>query len=538
MNLPLQIDRRNAIPLQDQLFEQLRQLILTGKLKPNSRVIATRFLAEQAGVSRTTVLLAYERLISEGYLETRPAIGTFVCSTLPEVPKPKPGHNPASDISRQASLYPAAFHGSLTPHPYVPGETIDFSRSRLDASHLLPSKIWLQGMRNVFARAPEGMAQPLPAAGIKPFRHAIADYLAATRGIMASPEQVITVNGRRQACGLVAHLVQRRGDRVVLEAPGDEGVADFFKARDAQLVHVPVDEHGLETRRLPQGSVSLAYVTPARQNPIGGTMPQARRVALITWARQAGAYLIEDDSDSEFRYRGTLPLPLAALDPYGLVFYMGSFAKTIGEGVGLGYLVVPAEFVEPILAIKSMAEDGRPWLGQMVVTDLLTSGAYEHHLRRVRRTYMERRDCLIKALQEHFGDVRLIGTEIGTELTWVLPENMPPAQAVCDTARAHGVNIEPVIEQNPSTVMSRYHGKALILGYAALTPAQLQQGVARLAASLSESGSAMVHGLENTAEIGAGRGNAGPSQPKFAKPGACRGTARCRLQLLPEPSSP
>ncbi len=486
MNLPLQLDRRDAIPLQDQLFDQLRQMIVSGKLKPNSRVIATRFLAEQAGVSRTTVLLAYERLISEGYLETRPAIGTFVCSSLPDGPKLKSVRNSAADIPRHASLYPAVFHGSPTPKPYVPDQTIDFSLSRHDASHLLPPKVWLQGVRSVLAREPNGMADPLPAAGVAPLRRVIVDYLAATRGIMASPEQVVIVVGRRQACGLAAHLFQRRGDRVVLESPGDDAIANFFKARNAELVHVPVDEHGLQTDRLPRGPVAMAYVTPARHNPIGGTMPQARRAALIGWARESGAYLLEDDSDSEFRYHGTTALPLAALDPYGLVFYTGSFAKTLGAGVGLGYLVVPAEFVDAILAIKAMAEDGRPWLEQMVIRDLLTSGEYEHHLRRVRKVYLERRDCLIEALRAHFGDIRLIGTEIGTQLTWVLPDQFSSARAVCDVARAHRVNIDRVVTTNPETAkVCRFHDRALVFGYSALTTEQLQQGVARLADALS-----------------------------------------------------
>ncbi|MGC9953770.1 MAG: PLP-dependent aminotransferase family protein [Rhizomicrobium sp.] len=479
MNLPLQLDRGASIPLQDQLFEQLRQLILTGKLKPNSRIIATRFLAEQVGVSRTTVLLAYERLISEGYLETRPAVGTFVCSAPPKQPKLESAHNPLSDIPRQASLHPAVFRGSLTPRPNLPDGIIDFSPSRFDASHLLPAKVWLQGIRNVFEREPDGLAKPQPAAGVLSLRRVIVDYLAATRGIMASPEQVIIVVGQRQACSLVAHLFQRRGDRVVVESPGDESVVSFFKARDADVIHVPVDEHGLETDRLPQGPASLVYVTPARQNPLGGTLPQSRRGTLLGWAREAGAYLIEDDSDSEFRYHGTTPQPLAALDPYGLVFYTGCFAKTLGAGLGLGYLVVPSEFVDAIVAMKSMAEEGCPWLEQMVVADLLTSGEYDHHLRRVRKIYLERRNCLIQALRTHFGDVRLIGVEIGTQLTWLLPEHFPSARAVCDVARAHGVNIERVISEPAGTC--RYHDKALVFGYGALMAEQLGQGIARLA---------------------------------------------------------
>jgi GntR family transcriptional regulator/MocR family aminotransferase len=212
-------------------------------------------------------------------------------------------------------------------------------------------------------------------------------------------------------------------------------------------------------------------------------MPQSRRGALLGWAREAGAYLIEDDSDSELRYHGTTPQPLAALDPYGLVFYTGSFAKTLGAGLGLGYLVVPSEFVDAIVSIKSMAEDGCPWLEQMVVADLLTSGEYDHHLRRVRKIYLERRDCLVQALRTHFGDIRLVGMEIGTQLTWLLPDGFPSARAVCDAAHAHGVNIEYVFSEPAGAC--RYDDKALVFGYAALTTEQLQQGIACLAEALS-----------------------------------------------------
>ncbi|MDE2112081.1 MAG: PLP-dependent aminotransferase family protein [Alphaproteobacteria bacterium] len=482
MNLPLQLDRDAPIPLQDQLVEQLRQLILTGKLKANSSIIGTRFLAEQMGVSRRTVLLAYERLISEGYLETRPAVGTFVCSTPPDRIKENSTQVLLSSIPRQACLRPTTFHVSSVEHHNVPDGMIDFDPLRVDTSHLLPPKVWLHGMRNVFAHEPDGLATAMPAAGAMPLRRVLVDYLAATRGIMAAPEQVVIIGGRRQACSLVAHLFQHQGDRIVVESPGDEAIAGFFQARGAELIHVPVDEQGLETDRLPDGPVSLAYVTPVRQNPIGGTMPHSRRVALIEWARQVGAYLIEDDSDSEFRYHGATPQPLAALDPYGLTFYTGSFAKTLGAGLGLGYLVVPSEFVETIVAIKSMADDGCPWLEQMVVADLLTSGEYDHHLRRVRKIYLERRDCLVRVLRAHFGDVRLIGAEVGTQLTWLLTERFPSALAVCNAAWTHGVNIERAIDGAAETC--RYRDKALIFGFAALTPEKLQYGIARLSDAL------------------------------------------------------
>ncbi len=485
MNLPLDIDRASAVPLQDQLFEQLRQLVLTGGLKPNSRIIATRFLAEQVGVSRTTVLLAYERLISEGYLETRPAIGTFVCSAPPDQPNHNARSNGSCDTVRQAFFRPSLFSGMAASISEQTNGIIDFSPSRPGISHLLPSKDWLDGMRSVFKRDPLGLASPQPASGIQSLRQAIADHLAASRGIMASPDQVIVVAGKQQACNLVAHLFQRRGDHVVLESPGDKSIVNFFKQRDAKLIHVPVDEHGLKTDQLPDGLVSLAYVSPARQNPLGGTMSQTRRTDIINWAREVGAYIIEDDSDSDFRYHGTTPRPLAALDPYGLVFYSGSFAKTLGAGLGLGYLVAPAEFVDAITAIKSLAEDSSSWLQQMVVGDLLVSGEYDHHLRRSRKTYLERRDTLISELQVYFGEVYLVGTEIGTQLTWVLPERFPSAQVVREAAHVRGVNIECVAEEGVgSGKPGSYCERTLIFSYAALTPGQIRQGIARLAEAL------------------------------------------------------
>jgi GntR family transcriptional regulator / MocR family aminotransferase len=483
MNLPLQLDRTTATPLQDQLFEQLRQLIITGKLKPNSRVIATRFLAEQVGVSRTTVLLAYERLINEGYLETRPAIGTFVCAALPEQRTRETVRVEISDIPRQASIHPQAFDRPLTAAPTPPQCTIDFNPEHCDSSNLLPAKVWLKGLRSVFELEPEGLAKPQPPRGVQSLRCLIVDYLAATRGVMTSPEQVIMVTGRRQALSFVAHLFQRHGDRVVLESPGDTDIAEFFRLRKASIVRVPVDERGLNTDYLPKGPVSLAYVTPARQNPLGPTMPQSRREALLAWARESEAYLIEDDTDSELRYHGTTAPPLAAIDPYGLVFYTGSFTRTLGAGLGLGYLVVPPEFAEAITAIKLMMEAVCPWLEQMVVAYLLTTGEYDHHLRRVRKIYLERRDCLIRALRDNFGDVQLMGTEVGTQLTWILPDHLPPAQAVHEVARAHGVGVGRAICDCGGSPCNR-HDKALVLGYAALDPAALREGVDRLAEAL------------------------------------------------------
>ena len=476
MNLPLQLDRAAAVPLQDQLFEQLRQLILTGRLKPNTRVIATRFLAEQVGVSRRTVLFAYERLISEGYLEARPAIGTFVSAIPPKQIKPVSVTNPLADTPRQAALYPA-MRDNLVPPP--PSEcSVDFSPAQPETGPLLAPKIWLRWMREV----PDTDIFSKPEAGAHPLRQVIATYVAATRGILASPEQIVIVTGRRHACSLMAALFLRHGDRVVVETPGEPSIAALFGTRHAEVVGVPVDASGLQTEHLPQGSIAMAYVTPTRQNPLGGVMPQARRTALIEWARGAGAYLLEDDSDCDLRYHGQALPPLATLDPYGLVFYLGSFSKTLGAGLSLGYLVVPPEFTGPIQAAKALGPEEGQWFEQLVVSNLLASGAYDHHLRRLRKFYLERRDALIAALRHAFGAVDLLGTEAGTQLTWILPDEIGSATAACAAARAHGVNLEGIT--NPATESCPFHDRALILSYAALTVEQLQQGVTLLAQAL------------------------------------------------------
>ena len=475
MNLPLQLDRNAPVALQDQLFEQLRQLIIGGRLKPNTRVIATRFLAEQAGVSRTTVLLAYERLISEGYLETRPAIGTFVSATLPDQPKLESARAAVPEIRRHAALHPAVLAGLAMPADAVAGGAIDFDPSGCDGSNLLPVKVWLKLVRNALELEPDGLAKPPHPAGVPALRRAIADRLAATRGIMASPDQVIIVSGRRQAAGFVAHLFQRPGARIVVEASCEPELADLFKARRAELVRVPGDESGLDTAQLPDGPVPLMYVTPARPNPLGGTLSQTRRTAVVEWARTAGAYVIEDDRDSELRYVGTIPQPLAAIDPYGLVFYTGSFAQTLGAGLGLGYVVAPPEFVDDLLAIKHIAEANCPWLEQMVTADLIRSGEYDHHLRRIRKLYMERRDCLVQALKTQFGDIALKGSESGTRLIWLLPEAMPSAEAIRELASACGVVVHAAVDRSVG---------ALVFGFAGLTPAQLREGISRLGKAL------------------------------------------------------
>jgi len=485
MFLPIQLDRTSPAPLQDQIFEQLRDMIVSGQLKPNSRVIGTRFLAEQSGVSRTTVLLAYERLISEGYLDTRPSVGTFVASEIPDALVATNSSEIEGEVQRQATVRPAIFDGQQAETPDLSNVRYDFGGAHSDGSELLPASQWLRVMRKILEEHPRGLAEVQPAAGLHVLRRAIADRLAATRGLMVTPDQIIVVLGRRQACSIVGHLFQGPGDRVVLEEPIDDDTAEFFESRKAQLCFVAVDNEGLRSDLLPDGESALVYVTPARQSPLGGILPSARRERLMAWAREAGAYIIEDDSSAAFHYQAAPPPPIASFDPHGMVFCLGGFAHTLGAGLSVGYLVVPREFVEPAVTLKAMSEDGCSWIEQMLVAELLTSGEYASHVRRLRKTYLDRRDCLTAALQRHFGEVTLSGTESGTAITWHLPQGFPSAREVRRLAFAEGIHVQafPARAAHGNGAKSSLD-RILVLHYSALGCDGIEEGITRLAGIL------------------------------------------------------
>lgn len=485
MHLPIDLDRNLAEPLQNQLYEQLRGLIITRRLKPNSRLIATRFLAENLGISRTTVLLAYERLIAEGYLETRPAVGTFVCSVLPDLaPTPPAAASGGVEFLPQTELRPPVFRASPPPPPQKRA-LIDFWNG--PDFRVFPLKIWQRITQHVLEASVKGISQPPPPTGIEPLKAAICEWLAAHRGIVADPEQIIVVAGRQQAYNIAAQMFLRSGDRVVVEWPGDDGARFLFNSLGAIQWPVPVDENGIDVDQLPSGSTALAYVTPSHQNPIGGTLPVERRERLIQWAREAGAYLIEDECDGDFRYRGMGPPSLKSLDPYGLVLFTGTFSKCLGAGLRLGYLVVPPELISAAVAVKTLLDNGSPWLEQMVLAEFIASGEYDRHLRRVRKTYMERRDYLVAALHQHFGEVNLVGMEAGRHLTWILPAGMPPASLIQDLARTRGIGIYTVnTDGADSNKACRFADNALLLGYSSLDERQIREGVAGLATTLQE----------------------------------------------------
>lgn len=487
--LPLQIDNSLKQGLQSQLFSEIRRLLLGGYLRPGTALPATRELASQLGVSRNTVLLAYERLIAEGYLETRPAIGTFVSEHLPESAlylereTPQVAHQAPSPVTHIAPI----FHG--IPHAVYNQDAgnllIDFKVGRPDPRSF-PVNRWRQMLNRHLQLARGNLTEYHDPIGILPLRQAIADHLGPARGITVDPGQVLVVAGCQEALNIIARLFVQNGTPVVTECPGYQGAVNLFESYGASVLPVSVDREGLVTDDLPVKGARLAYLTPSHQYPLGHTLSLQRRLELLEWAQRHGTYLVEDDYDSDFRHHGAPLTALKGLDRGDSVIYLGTFSKSIGAALRMGYMVLPEALVQPARTVKTLLNNGQPWLDQAVLAEFIASGGFANHLRRIRRLYLQRRDCLIAALERHFGQVDLSGLEGGMHLAWRLPSGSPSARVLELALRQQGVGIYSL--PSGAAFCSGHDSlvrRTLMLGYAALTESQIEQGIQRVATELS-----------------------------------------------------
>ncbi len=455
MLIPLKLVRDE--PLQQQLFEQLRDLILAGRLASGTRMPSTRMLADQFAVSRITVLLTYERLIAEGLLETLPAVGTFV---------------------RQPAQCDSPAKTDSVPHlGHQPPPEREIGRP--DPAEF-PAQRWRTLIRGVLDRLGANLGTDRPD-GHPELRRAIANWLSTSRGLTASPEQIILTACRQQALYLAAHLLVRPGQHAVVEDPCDRRVESILTRASATLTRVPVDADGLRTDLLPAGGAALIYVTPEHQCPLGTVMSLDRRQALLDWAVLEDVTIVEDDCDGELRYGRMDVPPLMSLDREERVIHAGCFAAALGPGVMLGYLVVPPRLVAAALTARRLIDGRAGWLEEAALAEFLDSGAYALHLHRLRKVYLTRRDTLIGALRQHFGEsTEVSGAEAGLYLTWSLPANIGPAAMVADVARRSGLDAVPV-----AWSPARIGHPTVLLGFGLPADRKIASAVGRMAASLA-----------------------------------------------------
>jgi GntR family transcriptional regulator / MocR family aminotransferase len=521
MQLPVHIDETSPVPLRAQLCDQIRAMIVDGLLAPGSEVPSTRELSTQLHIARNTVVRAYEKLIAEGYLEARSATATFVSQVLPHCctgveadletapppyppsgsagvpPSPPPfppplagegqggggldARAPRREGGEGALPVPADF-SDMRLELFSPASQrlrYDFRVGRPDAA-LFPRAAWQRLVIECLGGSQQALTDYGDPAGHWPLRDAIATHLRHARGIRTRPEEIIIVAGSQEGLNLAGRLLNVANATVAIEDPCYQGADFAFRSLGAAMRPVRVDAEGIDVSALGGEPAALAYVTPSHQFPLGVTMSVERRRQLLDWADRTGAYILEDDYDSDFRYHSSPLLALKALDRHHRVIYLGTFSKSIGPGLRLGYVVAPAHLGEPARRLKALMNNGHPWLDQAVVAEFVASGAFANHLVRIRKRYMLRRDRLIHELNRLLGPVRLEGIDGGMHLTCHLPDNLADAHALQQLMKRAGVGIYSLAE-GPATCGNRFCGddRIVMFGYPCVPEADISEAMRR-----------------------------------------------------------
>lgn len=483
--LSVQIDRNAGAAVTRQLLGALRELILEGALHAGERLPATRTLASDLGVSRTTVVDVYERLAAEGLIEARTGAGTFVSAALdaerPRRARPRGSFSSNSRfrprLARSMSRAKECFSGRI-----VHDEPRAFTTA-LPAFDAFPVALWSRKVAKHWrARRDIVMGYGDPQ-GYLPLRRAVAAHLRANRGIECEPGEVFIVGGAQQAFHFLGNVLLDPGDKVWFENPGGLGARNALAASGGTLVPVPVDAHGLDVaagERLAK-DFRLAFVTPSHQHPLGSLMSLERRFALLNAASNAGAMVVEDDYDGEFFYGGQ-PMPtLKSVDTAGHVLYVGTFSKTLFPALRLGYFVSPPALVDSFNEVTHAFLQGMPANLQAVVADFIEEGHFATHIRRMRKLYAERQRVLCDAAREHLaGALDIAPADSGLNTVGYLA---PPwsEQSVADAARERGITVAPISR----FCLAPVECQGLVLGFSGIKPDAIRDGVKTLARVLA-----------------------------------------------------
>jgi len=483
-SVQLAVDASSPTPLHRQLYGQLREAILGRRIRPGARLPSTRMLAAEIGVSRNTILNAYEQLFAEGYLDARGGSATRVAECLPCdvmcVRGRQEGELRLTGVTRRPSSRGAMFSAAHRTCCSEEGPPRPFRTGLPDVGEF-PSRIWAGLVARYWRRPSRALSGYGFSAGYPPLRKAISDYLRESRGVCCEPGQVIVVAGSQQGLDLTARVLLDPGDTVWMEDPGYLGARSAFAAAGARLQPVPVDQEGLDITAAAETdqTARMAYVTPSHQYPLGALMSLPRRLRLLDWARRTGAWILEDDYDSEFRYTGRPLAALQGLDTEGCVVYLGTFSKVLSPALRLGYLVVPPALVDVFTAAREVAGEHAPMMEQAALADFIADGHFARHIRRMRMIYAERQAALIKASSGFDGLFEVEPRPAGMHATLWLGTGMDD-QETSRRAAEGGVDTRPmsIFWLRPPD----RHG--LLLGYAAFTPAEIREGVKKLSAAL------------------------------------------------------
>jgi GntR family transcriptional regulator/MocR family aminotransferase len=478
--LLIPLDPGSETPLHRQIYQGLREAILSGRLASGLRIPSTRLLATSLGVSRSTILVAFEQLVADGFIVGSVGSGSYVATELPaRLLASRAARPPAQQAApprvaervRQLEAIPAT--GWRIPHPPAP------FRAGTPPLDRFPAEQWsryLSRRARTLTGAELQYGKPL---GYLPLREAIVAHHAAARGVRCTPDQVVVVTSTQEALDLSCRVLLDAGDEAWLEEPFYHGARGAYVLAGARAVPVPVDHQGL---MVDQGialapAARLATVTPSHQYPLGVTMSLPRRLALLDWARSNGSWVLEDDYDSEYRYSSQPLTALQGLDSAGRVLYIGTFSKTLFPSLRLAYLVVPDPLIDSYLRVRRVGAQHAPTLDQAVLRDFIVDGQYARHIRRMRSLCLERRDALLDAAQREAGDLlEMMVPETGLHtIAWLRDGRDDRAAHAAITAR--GVDVAPL----SNYYMGHCPRPGLILGFAGY-PAEALAGSMRLMA--------------------------------------------------------
>ncbi|HEX3788654.1 MAG TPA: PLP-dependent aminotransferase family protein [Pseudonocardiaceae bacterium] len=454
-DLLIELIRGGPVPLHRQIEISIRDDIRSGRLPLGSALPPTRTIAADLGVSRGVIVEAYQQLVAEGYLSSQ--VGGYT----------------------QVAIGPPPTATPPRPVP-APPPRIDFRYGRADVAQF-PRAAWLRSARAVLTEAPNDRFNYLSGRGVPELHQALADYLNRVRGTSATPEEVVICNGYAQGIALLTQVLAKNGaKRIAVEDPcSDDDARVCAVSAGLEVVGIPVDQDGIRVSALVRSDADAVVLTPSHQWPTGAVLSAESRAAVLRWARERGALVIEDDYDAEYRYDRAPVGALQGLAPEQVV-YAGTASKTLAPGLRLGWLLVPRGLLDDVVEAKVAADRGSPALDQLVFADFLTRGEFDRHLRRMRPVYRRRRDALLAALRERAPDLRPAGISAGFHLVTWLPSDLAE-DAVVRTAARRGLGVYGV---TPYRIAAGEPG--LLFGYAGLTEPTITEGIGLLAEVIAE----------------------------------------------------
>jgi GntR family transcriptional regulator / MocR family aminotransferase len=468
------------------LYDEIRTSIVEDRLTPGSRLPSTRSIASRYRVARGTVVAAFDQLAAEGYLEGNVGNGTFVRrTTLESLLDGRPARPHMRANSKRASLSIRGRRLISNPFPKLWSnrkvETFQLDSPALEA---FPIKVWGRiAARRLQTGAP-GLLTHGATLGFRPLREAVASHVALTRGVKCTADHVMITTGTQQSLDLIARLVLDPGDRAWVEDPAYAAATCLLRAVGSEVVGVPVDAEGIncDAGRLRCRLAKLAYVTPGCQFPLGVTMSLERRLALLRWAQEAGAWIFEDDYDSQLRFDGRPLSALHSLDGSGCVIYSNSFNKMLFSALRLGFLVVPPRLVDAVTAARSIIDRFPAVLDQVTLCDFISEGHMEQHMRRMRELYATRLDALVQSARRNLDGVMEVSPKHGgLQLVGWLAKDIEEDEA-CRRAAERGIDSVAL----SSLTIDREMPPALVLGVTSADVRAIRRGVKRLGHTLRE----------------------------------------------------